>query len=123
MMFLKSLNPYLKNMDILQKLQVRNEIQTILINQLSIKNQQHQNSNVPPAPIHELYISQRIQQQITTNSSDNPTFIDYQQYWVTTTSKLKKRKHFKTKENLLLRTSILFSKYKGCYLFFITTFF
>lgn len=80
MMFLKSLHPYLKNMDNLQKLRVRNEIQTVLINQLSIKNQQHQNSNVPPAPIHELYIPQHIQQQITTNSSDNPTFIGYQQY-------------------------------------------
>lgn len=80
MMFLKSLHPYFKNMDNLQKLRVRNEIQTVLINQLSIKNQQHQNSNVPPASIQELYIPQHIQQQITTNSSDNPTFIGYQQY-------------------------------------------
>ncbi|KAL4141964.1 hypothetical protein QTP88_004500 [Uroleucon formosanum] len=80
MMFLKSLHPYLKTMDNLQKLRVRNEIQSVLINQLSIKNQQYQNSNVPPAQIHELYIPQHIQQQITTNSSDNPTFIGYQQY-------------------------------------------
>lgn len=81
MMFLKSLHPYLKNMDNLQKLQVRNEIQTVLIKQLSIKNQQHQNSNVPPASTHELYIPQHIQQQITTNSSDNPTFIGYHQQY------------------------------------------
>lgn len=36
MMFLESLHPYFKNMDNLQKLRVRNEIQTVLINQLSI---------------------------------------------------------------------------------------
>lgn len=80
MMFLKSLHPYFKNMDNLQKLRVRNEMQTVLINQLSIQNQQHKNANVPSAPIHELYIPQHVQQQMTTNSSDNPTFIGYQQY-------------------------------------------
>lgn len=46
MMFLKSLHPYFKNMDNLQKLRVRNEIQTVLINELSKNKQHYQNTEV-----------------------------------------------------------------------------
>lgn len=60
MMFLKSLHPYFKDMDNLKKLQVRNEIQTVLIKELSTSKQQHQNGQVPTIPTHELYIHQHI---------------------------------------------------------------
>lgn len=80
MMFLKSLHPYFKNMDNLQKLQVRNKIQTVLINELSTNKQQHQNEQVSSVPTHELYIPQHTQLQMPANSTDNPTFIGYQQY-------------------------------------------
>lgn len=80
MMFLKSLHPYFKDMNNLKKLQVRNEIQTVLIKELSTNKQQHQNGQFPSIPTHELYIPQQIQHQMPTNLSDNPTFIGYQQY-------------------------------------------
>lgn len=68
-------------MDELQKLRVRNEIQSVFIKELSTKKQQHQNAYVPSMPIHEPYIHQQIQQHIPTNSLDNTTFtVDYQQY-------------------------------------------
>lgn len=77
MMFLKSLHPYFKDMDNLKKLQVRNEIQTVLIKELSTKKQQHQNGQVQTIPTHELYIPQHIQHQMPTNLSDNPTFFNF----------------------------------------------
>lgn len=44
--FLKSLHPYFKDMDSLKKLLVRNEIQTVLINEFSTNKQQHQNGPI-----------------------------------------------------------------------------
>lgn len=69
MMFLKSLHPYFKNMNTLQKLKVRNQIQSVFINELSTNEPQQPASYVPSTPLHEPYISHQNHHQ---NPHHNP---------------------------------------------------
>ncbi|KAL4092213.1 hypothetical protein QTP88_026751 [Uroleucon formosanum] len=82
MLFLKSLHPYFHTMNPLQKLRVRNQLQTIFINELSTQVQQPQELYASSASCNNMYSTQnemhyrntRIQQQI------NPTDIDNERY-------------------------------------------
>lgn len=82
MLFLKSLHPYFHTINPLQKLRIRNQLQTVFINELSIQLQQPQELYASSASCNNMYSTQnvmhyqntRIQQKI------NPTDIDNERY-------------------------------------------
>lgn len=89
MLFLKSLHPYFHTMNPLQKLHIRNQLQTVFINELSAQVQQPQEMYASSASYHNPYSSQKamhyqntreLSSNILMQTQINPTNIQNEKY-------------------------------------------